>query len=65
MEKVKNVLSIDVVLVYFDDCLFLLFECDVFFVGIGVVLLYRFFDGVERSVVYVFRGLLFVEKNYF
>ena len=64
MEKVKNALSTDSVLVHFDDSLPVLLECDASPTGIGAVLSHRFPDGTERPVAYASRGLLPAEKNF-
>lgn len=64
IEKVKNALSTDTVLVHFDDSLPVLLECDASPTGVGAVLSHRFPDGTERPVAYASRGLLPAEKNY-
>ncbi|XP_030838252.1 uncharacterized protein K02A2.6-like [Strongylocentrotus purpuratus] len=63
-EKVKEVLSSDVVLTHYDPKKPLVLACDASPYGLGVVLSHLMEDGEERPVAYASRTLTKSEQNY-
>lgn len=63
--KVKDLVVLDLVFIYYSFDLFIFLVCDVLFYGFGVVIFYELFDGIERLIVFVYCILVLVEKNYF
>ena len=63
-QQLKNVLSLDQVLVHFDPNKTLVLACDASIVGIGAVLVHRYPDGSERPTANMSKTLTAAERNY-
>ena len=63
-EQLKNVLSLDQVLIHFEPNKTLVLACDAPNVGIGAVLVHRYPDGSQRLIANMSKTLTAAERNY-